>query len=127
MLSGARAGVSDFSLCAFERLCGNSIASELMLTGRFIHGERAAQVGLASELYPTVEEMERGARRLAEEMLAGEDNGLRLTKECLNLAIDAPGFEAAVALEDRQQVLMVVGGDWKRRIGNFSGKSQSKL
>jgi len=118
----------DMSISYFlPRLCGNSVASELMLTGRFLHGERAVQTRLASELYPTLEEMEKGARQLAEEMLAGEHNGLRLTKECLNLAIDSPSFEAAVALEDRQQVLMVVGGDWKKRIGNFSGKSKSKL
>ncbi len=31
--------------------------------------------------------------------------GLRLTKEGLNVAIDAPGLEAAIAVENRNQVL----------------------
>ena len=64
---------------------------------------------------------------LASEMLLGDDNGLRLTKECLNMSVDAPSFENAVAMEDRQQVLMVVGGDWKNRVSNFSGSKKARL
>jgi enoyl-CoA hydratase len=118
--TGGDMGISYF----LPRMVGLSIASELMLTGRFINGERALRTNLVSELYGTQEEMEAGARELAAEMLAGDDNGLRLTKECLNMSVDAPSFENAVAMEDRQQVLMVVAGDWKTRVGGFGKGSK---
>ena len=38
-------------------------------------------------------------------MLLASPMGLRLTKEGLNVAIDAPGLEAAIAIENRNQVL----------------------
>ena len=43
-------------------------------------------------------------QRYADEMLLSP-MGLRLTKEGLNVAIDAPGLEAAIAVENRNQVL----------------------
>ena len=42
-------GISYF----LPRMVGLSIASELMLTGRFIEGERALRCNLLSELYDT--------------------------------------------------------------------------
>ena len=37
--------------------------------------------------------------------------GLRLTKEGLNQSVDAPGLEAAMAMEDRQQSLTALTDD----------------
>lgn len=117
-MTGGDMGISYF----LPRLCGLSVASELMMTGRFIDGTRAVRVNLASELYATPAEMEVGARAMAQEMLAGEANALRLTKECLAMSVDAPSFDAAVALEDRQQTLLGIAGDWSRRIKQFNAK-----
>jgi len=36
--------------------------------------------------------------------------GLRLTKECLSISIDAGSLEQAIAIEDRNQVLCVRAG-----------------
>src|SRR6185295_8008801 len=47
-LSACDIGVSYF----LPRLVGVSVASELMLTGRFINAERALRVGLVSEVGP---------------------------------------------------------------------------
>ncbi len=38
-------------------------------------------------------------------MLANAPLGLRLTKEALTFAVDAPSLDAVMAMEDRQQVL----------------------
>ena len=43
---------------------------------------------------------------LADEMLLTSPMGLRLTKDALNLNIDAASMEHAFGLEDRQQILL---------------------
>ena len=43
---------------------------------------------------------------MAGEMVANAPFGLALTKQALNLNIDAPSLDAAMALEDRQQVML---------------------
>jgi len=115
----------DMSISYFlPRLVGTSVAAEMMMTGRFMYGPRAVQTNLASELFPNQAEMEKGARQLVKEMLAGSPDGLRLTKDCIQASVDASSFEAQVSLEDRQQVLMVLGGDWFKHVGDFNKKSK---
>lgn len=104
-LTACDMGVSYF----LPRTVGSSVAYELMLTGRFIDGQRALATGLVSELVPD-SELDEAARRLAHEMAETSPLGLRLTKECLAANIDAPSLEAAVAMEDRNQVLCVDAG-----------------
>lgn len=87
------------------RLVGASLASELLLTGRFIPAERALRLGLLSDVVAEEALLDAGLA-LAEEMLLTSPWGLRLTKQALNLNLDAPSMEAAMALEDRQQVLL---------------------
>ncbi|MEQ8263893.1 enoyl-CoA hydratase-related protein [Pseudohaliea sp.] len=86
------------------RLVGTSVASELMMTGRFIHAERALHTGLVSEVVPDGE-LESAAASYIEDMLLVSPLALRLTKEGLNMGIDAPNLEAAVAMEDRNQIM----------------------
>mmetsp|Transcript_67396 Transcript_67396/g.146710 ORF Transcript_67396/g.146710 Transcript_67396/m.146710 type:complete len:272 (+) Transcript_67396:81-896(+) len=119
-LTGGDMGISYL----LPRLVGTSVAAEMMMTGRFMYGPRAVQTNLASELFPNQAEMEKGARQLVKEMLAGSPDGLRLTKDCIQASVDAPSFESQVSLEDRQQVLMVLGGDWFKHVGDFNKKSK---
>ena len=83
-LSACDIGVSYF----LPRLVGASVASELMLTGRFINAERSASLGLVSKIV-AADQLEGEARQLLSEMHATTPLGLRLTKECLNFSIDA--------------------------------------
>jgi len=99
-LSACDMGVSYF----LPRAVGSSIAAELMLTGRFITAQRALATGLVSEVVPD-DQLDTAVERLVEEMLAASPRGLRMTKEGLSLAIDAPSLEAAMAIENRNQLM----------------------
>ena len=103
------------------RLVGASVASELMLTGRFINAERSASLGLVSKIVAP-EQLEAEARQLLSEMHATTPLGLRLTKECLNFSIDAAGLEAAIAMEDRNQILASAGEDFGEGVRAFLEK-----
>jgi len=120
-LSGCDVGISYF----LPRAVGSSTASELMLTGRFINAERALRTGLVSEVVPDDKLVETG-RALAEDMLKLTPLGLRLTKEGVHMAIDAPNLEAAVAMEDRQQILCAGGNDFREGISAFLEKREPR-
>ena len=116
-LSACDIGVSYF----LPRLVGVSIASELMMTGRFIGADRALRMGLVSEVVAD-EQMEAAAQPFIDEMLTTSPLGLRLTKECLNMSVDAGSLEAAVAMEDRNQILCAQTRDFGEGVRAFLEK-----
>lgn len=116
-LSACDIGVSYF----LPRLVGASVAAEFMLTGDFITADRALATGLVSRVVPD-EELEAAAAPLVESMLTTSPMGLRLTKECLRMSIDAPSLEAAVAMEDRNQILCATSPDFGEGISAFFEK-----
>ncbi|MEQ1495158.1 MAG: enoyl-CoA hydratase/isomerase family protein [Novosphingobium sp.] len=106
-LGGCDMGASYF----LPRLVGSSVAAEYLLTGKFMTADKAAACGLVSEIVPPEALLEK-ALALAGEMLLTSPMGLRLTKDALNLNIDAASMEHAFALEDRQQVMLGQAGDF---------------
>ena len=116
-LSACDMGVSYF----LPRLVGTSVASELMLTGRFIHADRALATGLVSEVVPDAE-LDAAAKPYIEEMLTTSPMGLRLTKEGLSAAMDASSLEAAMAIENRNQILCATGPDAREGMKAFLEK-----
>lgn len=116
-LGGCDIGTSYF----LPRLVGVSVASELILTGRFIGAERALMVGLVSEI---VEEdmLESAAAPFIDAMMSASPVGLRLSKECLNMSVDAASIDAVIAMEDRNQVLCSRSEDFKEGIQAFLEK-----
>jgi enoyl-CoA hydratase/carnithine racemase len=116
-LSACDMGVSYF----LPRLVGTAVASELMLTGRFIHAERALATGLVSEVVAD-DQLESAAGAYIDEMLTTSPMGLRLTKEGLNMAVDAASLEAAMAIENRNQVLCSTTSDAKEGMQAFLEK-----
>lgn len=105
-LGGCDIGSSYF----LPRIAGASVAAELILTGKFIHADRAERVGLVSKIVDP-EELAQAADEDIEYMLTTSPLGLRLSKDALNLNIDATSLEAAVALEDRNQTLTTQTSD----------------
>lgn len=116
-LSACDMGTSYF----LPRLVGTSLASELMLTGRFIHAQRALATGLVSEVVADGE-LDTAVRPYLQEMLTTSPMGLRLTKEGLNMAIDANSLEAAMAIENRNQILCSGTEDAKEGMRAFVEK-----
>ncbi len=116
-LTACDVGVSYF----LPRLVGSALASELLLTGRFIDAERAHAVGLVSAVHPDAELADAG-RAIAAEILANSPVGVRLTKECLNMSVDAGSLEAVIAMEDRQQILTSTTGDMREGVAAFLAK-----
>jgi enoyl-CoA hydratase/carnithine racemase len=116
-LSACDIGVSYF----LPRLVGYSLASELMLTGRFIGAERALATGLVSKVVPD-DQLEAEARTLAAEMLSTSPLGLRLTKECLGMSLDAGSLEEVIAMEDRNQILCAQTSDMREGVAAFLQK-----
>jgi enoyl-CoA hydratase/carnithine racemase len=105
-LTGCDMGSSYF----LPRLVGTSVASELLMTGRFIHANRALAVNLVSEVVAD-DDLEAAAQTFVDEMLLTSPMGLRLTKDALNMSVDAGSLEAAMAVEDRHQSLLALTQD----------------
>ena len=116
-LSACDIGVSYF----LPRMVGSSVAAELMLTGRFLRAERALALGLVSAVVAP-ENLEAEGEAMVSDMLGATPLGLRLTKECLNHSIDAGGLEAAIAMEDRNQILCAQGEDFREGVAAFLEK-----
>jgi len=116
-LSACDIGVSYF----LPRMVGASVAAEYMLTGRFIDAKRGYELGLINRVVEK-EQLEAEAQGFVDDMLHATPLGLRLTKECLNHAIDAQGLEAAIAMEDRNQILASSDGDFAEGVTAFLEK-----
>jgi len=67
-------------------------------------------------------ELESAARALARDIVRNSPLGVRLTKECLNVSIDAGSLEAVIAMEDRNQILAAQSGDFKQGMQAFVEK-----
>jgi enoyl-CoA hydratase/carnithine racemase len=116
-LGGCDIGTSYF----LPRLVGVSVASELILTGRFIGAERALAVGLISEVVDE-DKLDAAAEPYIDAMMTASPVGLRLSKECLNMSVDAGSLEAAIAMEDRNQVLCSRSEEFSEGIRAFLEK-----
>lgn len=116
-LSACDVGVSYF----LPRMVGSSVAAEYLLTGRFMSAQKAERLGLVSQV-DELPALEAEAKSLCADMLRATPLGLRLTKDALNFTIDAPSLEAAIAIEDRNQVLCTQTPDFDEGVRAFLEK-----
>jgi enoyl-CoA hydratase/carnithine racemase len=98
--SGGDLGSSYF----LPRLIGLSRAAEYLYTGRIMDASTAERIGFVSRVVPD-EQLDQTAEELAREMTAATPFALRLTKEILNINVDAPSLLAAAELEGRSNIL----------------------
>ncbi len=100
-------GGADMACSYFlPRLIGAGRAYEFMLTGNFMSADEAMALGLVSRVVERDKLMET-ALDLASTMNTKNPMGLRLTKEAINMNLDAGGLEQALNMENRNQILLV--------------------
>jgi enoyl-CoA hydratase len=103
-LSGGEMGIAYL----LPRLVGTARAAELMFTGRPLLPEEALGWGIVNRVAdPALD----AALELAGQICENPTFGVEQTKEVLQLAVDAPGLAAAIALENRTQVLASTGAE----------------
>lgn len=108
-----RVGLSSCDLGTsywLPRICGPTIAAELMLTGRRFSADEALEFGVLNRvtnnelLMPT-------AIELAEMIAENSEYGVRMTKVGMWANLDASSLRAAMELENRTQVLGTFTGN----------------
>jgi enoyl-CoA hydratase/carnithine racemase len=97
---GADLGSSYF----LPRLIGAGRAYEYLLTGQMMDAETALNLGLVSRIVDR-EQLADTALEMARVMCRKNPLGLRLTKEAINLNLDAAGLDSALEVENRNQAL----------------------
>jgi enoyl-CoA hydratase len=92
------------------RLVGAARAQELMLTGRLFDAQEALRIGLVIDVVPN-ELLLEAAYAKAEEVMLNTPLGVALTKEGMWSALEIPGLQAAIDMENRQQILASFSDD----------------
>ena len=103
------------------RLVGAARAQELMLTGRIFDAAEAAKIGLVTDVVPDDALMDAVYEKAAQVML-NTPFGVMLTKEGMWSALEIPGMQAAIDLENRQQIMASATADFPEAMRAFLEK-----
>lgn len=98
--SGCDLGVSWL----LPRLVGAGRAHELMLTGRRFEAAEALRIGLLADVVEP-DALPSRVDEIVDGLLAAAPMSLELTKQAMWLGLEMPSLDAAIELENRQQVL----------------------
>jgi enoyl-CoA hydratase len=92
-----------------------------MLTGRTFDAQEASRIGLVLE---TVDDDALMERCLSEARLVMQNSpyGIWMTKETMWASLEVPGLEAAIAMENRTQVMSSATGDFVEAVDAFLNK-----
>lgn len=100
-------GGADMASSYFlPRLIGSGRANEFLLTGNWMDSRTALELGFASRVVETTDEMVSTAMELAKTITEKNPMGIRMTKEAINCNLDCAGLEAALQMEDRNQMMI---------------------
>lgn len=116
-LSGCELGLSHF----LPRYVGQSVARELMYTGRFLSADRAERLGLVSTVVAD-EHLEAATTALVDEMLAVPPLALRRTKETFGRLADEDDLAEVIRQESLTQAECMRGPDFAEGLRAFVEK-----
>ncbi len=103
------------------RLVGAAHSNDLLLTGRRVGAEEALRMGLVSRVLPD-DELLPEVLALAARMCGFSPYGLQMTKEIIWVNLENPSLEAAVEIEDRNQLMLGFTENLPEAIRAFEGK-----
>lgn len=115
--SGCDMGVSWM----LPRLVGAGRAHELMLTARRFDAAEALRIGLLADAVPA-DALAGRVDALVDDLLAAPPLSLALTKQGMWLSVEIPSFDAAVELENRQQVITAMTAEQSEAMAAFREK-----
>ncbi len=101
-------GLTSTELAAswlLPRLIGAAHSNDMLLTGRKIDAAEALRMGLVSRVIPDADLMSE-VLDLATRMCAFSPYGLQMTKDILWVNLENPSLEAAIEIEDRNQLML---------------------
>jgi enoyl-CoA hydratase len=87
------------------RLIGSANANDILLTGRKIDAAEALRIGLVSRVVPDGDARD-AALKIAVEMAEFSPYGLAMTKDIIWVNLENPSLEAAIEIEDRNQLML---------------------
>ena len=87
------------------RLVGAAHSNDMLLTGRRIDAADAYRMGLVSRVLPD-DEVQSEALAIAARMCEFSPYGLAMTKDILWVNLENPSLEAAIEIEDRNQLML---------------------
>lgn len=103
------------------RLVGAARAQELMLTGRIFDAQEAYRIGLVTDVVEPDALLD-AAYAKADEIMRNTPFGVALTKEGMWSALEIPGMQAAIDLENRQQIMASATADHTEAMKAFLEK-----
>ena len=101
-------GLTSTELAAswlLPRLVGAAHSNDMLLTGRRIDAAEAYRMGLVSRVVPD-DEIQAEALSIAQRMCEVSPYGLAMTKDILWVNLENPSLEAAIEIEDRNQLML---------------------
>ncbi len=121
-LSGGDMGASYF----LPRIVGPTAATEILFTGRMVLAEEAHRIGLVLRVVDDDRLLDE-ALDIARMIRTNSPFGVAMTKEVLWHNIDAPSLDAAIALENRTQILASITEDADEALAAFMAKRDPKF
>jgi enoyl-CoA hydratase/carnithine racemase len=118
-LSGGDLGTS----WALPRIVGLGHAYEFLLTGASIDSDEALRIGLVNHLF-SAETLMKEVINLAKNIVKNSPWGVRLTKQVIQQNVDATSLQAAIELENRNQVLATRTHDMTEALSAFREKRE---
>ena len=103
------------------RLVGAARAQELMLTGRIFDAEEAGRIGLVTDVVDDDALLDTVYAK-ADQIMQNTPFGVALTKEGMWSALEIPGLQAAIDLENRQQIVASATADHREAMQAFLEK-----
>lgn len=103
------------------RLVGPAVTSDIAFTGRMVHAEEAARIGLVNSISEPDKLLD-DALGLAGQVVANSPGGVQLSKRALHANMEVGSYAAALELENRGQALLTRSSDMPEALAAFKEK-----